>query len=77
MTAQQALEHMEKGGRFKVVNPEIHPINNRGYWKLFRNDTILKLIPDVPCAATVQKRFTIEEFLSLGKHDSFEPMDKL
>lgn len=68
MTPAKAIEFMEKTGKpVRVVNS-----NSLGYYKLFRNDMICKLIPNTSCTAIVQSRFTVEEFISEGKYFRFE-----
>ena len=77
MTACKALEYMEQTGRPVVTVKRIYddPKFN-GYFQLFRNETILKLMPDTACASTIKCRFTLEEFAVLGNYHSFEIYDR-
>ena len=74
MTAVQAIEHMSSGGCVKTIAPNIDPINNRGYWKLYRNGVVLKLIQDTPCAAIVWVTVSVVDFVS-SNHDRYEPYE--
>ncbi len=70
MTATEAIKYMEITGKsVKLVDPTLDPINNRGYWKLYWHDRVVKLLPDVPCAARVWINVSVEEFLAGSKHE--------
>jgi hypothetical protein len=78
MKANEAIKFMTETGKpVKLVDPTIDPINNRGYYRLYRNDTILKLIPDTACAATVWTRHSVSGFARMENKFTFEPYDPI
>jgi hypothetical protein len=76
MTASEALKAMEAGKCVVAVKRAFDDPEFNGYFRLYRNDTILKLMPDTPCAAMVKRQFTIEKFEELGSYHTFEIYDR-
>ena len=75
MTTTEAVKFMTDTGKPVTINIHSQYTGvrfDRGYYQLYRNDTILYLIPESSCAALVWNRFTIEDFVSLGKYYKFE-----
>lgn len=71
MTTTDAVKFMSDTGRAVVVSPRGTPYD-KGFYRLYRNDVVLMLLPDTACSATVWNRFTTEEFVALGKYYEFE-----
>ena len=77
MTACKAIEYMKQTGKpIVVIKRFFDDPKFNGYYQLFQNETILKLMPDVSCAGTVKQHFTLEEFAILGNFHTFEPYEK-
>lgn len=70
MKATAAIKFMAETGKTVEIFPRGTGYDV-GYYKLFRNDVILMLIPGTSCAAMTWNRFTLEEFAALGKYYEF------
>ena len=76
MTVHEAIKFMNETGRPVVaVKRSFDDPDFKGYFQLFRNDVILKLMPVASCAADVRSHYTMEKFLELGSYHTFEPYD--
>ena len=76
MNASEALKAMEVGKCVVAVKRAFDDPGFNGYFRLYRNDTILKLMPDTPCAAKVKCQYSMEQFEYLGGYHTFEIYDR-
>lgn len=74
MNVREAIKFMNETGRpvVTVKRPYDDP-EFQGYYQLYRNDVVAKLMPVSSCAADVRQMFTLEKFEQLGGYHTFEP----
>ena len=66
MTASEAMKALERGKCIRLAG-----VSNL-YFRLYRNDTICELWPDVSVASRVTMQYTPDEFESEGFRMEFE-----
>ena len=77
MTVSESIKYMGDTGKPIVAIKRLYDDPGfTGYYQLFRNDEILKLMPDTSCAASIRCHYSLEEFTSLGGYHTFEPYEK-
>jgi hypothetical protein len=75
MTVSESIKYMEMTGKGVKYVGDSKPHLKR-YFRLFRNETICELIPDMVAAARVVMQYNYYEFLSDGCLFEFEPCEK-
>jgi hypothetical protein len=71
MTPLEALKFMEETGKpiKPVVGPDKDAIDIQGYYQLFQNEKLLKLMPATSCAARVMREVSLSYWKYCEKFD--------
>ena len=67
MTPKEAVKYMQKTGKCVKSKDK----TSHYFYKYFRNDVILQLLPASTCSANVLMSFSPERFVQMSKYHQF------